>query len=769
MRSYKVKFSLLCWFLISISASLSISVEAQKVALVLSGGGSRGAAHIGVIKALEENHIPIDYIVGTSIGAVIGGLYAIGYTPAEMEDFIASESFSRLIAGNMNEKNIFFFKKEDQNASWIAFDFNLKKKFTSLLPTNLISPYEMDFKFLELLASASAVSDYNFDEFMIPFRCVVADVDSTKSIVMRHGDLNSAIRGSMSIPFVFNPITIDGRLVFDGGMYDNFPVDVAVKDFRPQVIIGSRVAQRYGNPSRDDILSQLQSMLMERQSDTIMYPNAILILPKLPEINIINFSRTKEFIDSGYYSTLRKIDEIKNLVHARLNPDTLASRRESFKNKQPPLVFDSIYVHGLNTIQSAYLRKMLKHGNRFVTLSAIRKEYFRFIDDGFIKGIYPIARYNRRTGYYDLFLDIQKADNFNLQFGGNISLGTSNEGFLEIQYKYLWTKALHFTANGYFGKFYNSAKVNGRIDFNSKVPWFIDASYTFNHFNYFQNSTYFFDDKTPSYLMQSEYFGEIRTGIPVSNHGKVMIGITSAFTNGKYYQNNIFSRMDTADQTSFNFFSPEICFELNNLNRKQYANAGAKFMMSIAYVNGNEDFLPGSFFKNKNEFSQFRQWFQYRIMWDNYFTVIGPLRFGFYGECLLSNQSLFSNYTSSVLYAPEFSPVPEMKTLFLPSFRANNYVAAGLKGVLRLYKKIEFRLEGYLFQPYESILENPDNQTAYYGKILSDRSLLYSAAIVYNMFLGPISVGVNYYDKSTNPYTINLNFGYIIFNKRALQ
>jgi len=156
-------------------------------------------------------------------------------------------------------------------------------------------------------------------------------------------------------------------------------------------------------------------------------------------------------------------------------------------------------------------------------------------------------------------------------------------------------------------------------------------------------------------------------------------------------------------------------------------------------------------------------------MWDNYFTVIGPLRFGFYGECLLSNQSLFSNYTSSVLYAPEFSPVPEMKTLFLPSFRANNYVAAGLKGVLRLYKKIEFRLEGYLFQPYESILENPDNQTAYYGKILSDRSLLYSAAIVYNMFLGPISVGVNYYDKSTNPYTINLNFGYIIFNKRALQ
>jgi NTE family protein len=269
--------------------------------------------------------------------------------------------------------------------------------------------------------------------------------------------------------------------------------------------------------------------------------------------------------------------------------------------------------------------------------------------------------------------------------------------------------------------------------------------------------------------MQSEYFGELWTGIPVSNHGKVMLGINSSFTNSKYYQNNSFSRVDTADQTSFNFFSPELCFELNNLNRKQYANAGAKFRMSFAYVNGIEDFLPGSFFHNKTEIEQFRQWFQGRIMWDNYFAALGPLRFGFYGEGLLSNQPLFSNYTSSLLYAPEFSPVPEMKTLFLPSFRAYNYVAAGLKAVLRLYKKIDFRLEGYLFQPYQSILENPVDQTAFYGKVFSDRSVLYSASVVYNTFLGPISFGVNYYDKNTNPYTINLNFGYIIFNKRALQ
>jgi len=213
MRASKLLFPILFRNLILISVLFSFSVQAQRVVLVLSGGGSRGAAHIGVIKALEENHIPINYIVGTSIGAIIGGLYAIGYTPAEMEDFIASDSFNRLISGTLSEQNIYFFRKEDQNASWIAFDFNLKKKLSSLLPTNLISPYEMDFKFLEIFSPASAVMNYNFDNCLIPYRCVAADVDSSKSVVLRNGDLTSAIRGSMSIPFVFKPITINGRLV----------------------------------------------------------------------------------------------------------------------------------------------------------------------------------------------------------------------------------------------------------------------------------------------------------------------------------------------------------------------------------------------------------------------------------------------------------------------------------------------------------------------------------------------------------------------------
>jgi len=751
-----------------ISFLLSPSLRAQKVALVLSGGGSKGVAHIGVIRALEENHIPINYIVGTSIGAIVGSLYASGYTADEMEHLMDSEAFQRWVAGVMDDRYIYYYRKEDPNGGWVSMDFAFTKKLTSQLPTNLISPYEMDYAFLQILGTASAACRSNFDSLMIPFRCVVADVDSTQKIVLGKGDLSSSVRGSMSIPFVFKPITINGKLVFDGGMYDNFPTDVAVKEFHPDVIIGSRVAERYSSPNREDVVSQLLSMLMARQNDSIPFPNSVLIAPNLPRINIISFTKIHELADSGYQAARRKITDIRKLVKDSLDPRILAQRRDVFHKKEPVIVFDSIHISGLNAAQTRYVIQILKHGKRFVSTEDLKKQYFRFINEGFIKGIHPIARYNEVSGYYDLYLDIQKAENFNLQFGGNISLGANSQGFLELQYKYLWTKALRFMINGYMGRFYNSVKANARIDFNSKVPWFMEAGYTYNHYDYFATTTYFFDDKTPSYVRQRENFGDIRIGMPVTNKGKLNFSSTYSFNSSKYYRENTFSRFDTADQTSFNFINPELCFELNNLDRKQYASAGAFFKLALGYVNGDENYMPGSLAFSKKEFYANHSWFYVKLLYDNYFDSWGPFKFGLYTEVHLSNQPLMNNYTSTILNIPEFHPVPEMQTLMMPAYRATSFAGLGLKTVVRLYKKIEFRLEGYVFQPYREIAENPVDQTAMLQPVLSDRAWIGSAALVYNTFIGPISLGVNYYDKMAVPFTINVNIGYMLFNRKAL-
>ncbi|MBE0647085.1 MAG: patatin-like phospholipase family protein [Bacteroidales bacterium] len=763
-RLQQITFS----FLLLLTLLLPTIVRSQKVALVLSGGGARGAAHIGVIRALEENQIPIDYVVGTSIGAIVGALYAIGYTPDEMEQLMSSEEFANWASGNIDDKYRYYFRKDDLNASWVSLDFNPRKKLTTVLPTNLINPYEIDFEFMRLMGPAAAAAGYDFNHLMVPFRCVLADIDSTQALVIRSGNLSTAVRGSMSIPMIFNPLRYNDKLLFDGGMYNNFPANVAQEDFHPDVIIGSRVAQRYSKADPDDIISQLMTMLMERQNDTITYPNSVMIVPSIPKINLFDFSHSEILVDSGYSAGVSMISEIRKLVKDSLTPEMLLQKRTVFKAKEPELVFDSVIVTGLTKAQTQYVQKILKHSKKTVTINELKKAYFRFIDEGFVKTIFPAARYNPNTGYYDLYLDIQKAPNFNAQFGGNLSLGTSNEGFLQLRYKYLWNHAIRVMANGYFGRFYSSVKLGGRIDFTSKLPGYLELYYTYNNYNYFNNTTYFFDDLTPSNIKQWESFTSLRGGIPVTNKGKLNLGLINAITSSIYYQTNDFSRLDTADQTKFNFFSPGISFELNNLNRKQYANAGARLRLSLTYMNGREMLLPGSQSIQVTEQKEYHEWLVIKGVYDNYFETIGPLKLGFFGEICITNQPFFFNYTSSIMYSPAFQPLPEMQSLFLPQFRASSYLAGGLKAILQIYKKLELRAEGYIFQPYQQILQNPVDYTAYHGPILSDRSYIAAATVVYHTFLGPLSAGVSFYDKLQDPFTFNLNFGYIIFNRSAL-
>lgn len=763
----RLQHNLLTCF-VSLTVLWPTIVFPQKVALVLSGGGARGAAHIGVIRALEENQIPIDFVVGTSIGAIVGALYAIGCTPDEIEQLIASQEFSRWASGIIDDKYKYYFRKDDPTPSWFSLDFNPRKKLTTVLPTNLINPYEIDFEFMRLMAPASAASGFDFNNLMIPFRCVLADIDSTKPLVMRTGNLSTAVRGSMSTPLIFNPLRYEDKLLFDGGMYNNFPANVAQEDFQPDVIIGSRVAQRYGKADPDDVISQLMTMLMERQTDTIIYPNSVMIIPSLPKVGLLDFSQTTGMADSGYLETISMIPEIRKLVRDTLTHEELLRKRIIFKAKESKLVFDSIIVKGLSKAQIQYVHKILKHGRKSITVRELKKAYFRFIDEGFVKTIFPSAWYNPQTGYYDLYLDVQKSPNFNAQFGGNLSFGTSNEGFLQLQYKYLWNHAIRILGNGYFGRFYNSVKGEARIDFTSKVPWYLELNYTYNSYNYFKNTTYFFDDLTPSNIKQWESFATLMAGFPITNKGKFNLGLIDAITSSDYYQTNDFSRLDTSDQTKFNFFSPRICFDMNSLNRKQYPDGGVRLSISLAYMNGRETLIPGSQSVNKTEQTRYHEWLEIKAVYDNYFETIGPLKLGFFGELCISNQPFFLNYTSTMMYSPKFQPLPEMQSLFLPQFRASSYLAGGIKAILKIYKKLEFRAEGYIFQPYQQILQNSSDYTATHGPILSDRSYIAGATLVYHTFLGPLSAGVSFYDKLLDPFTFNLNFGYIIFNRSAL-
>ena len=748
-----------------------IPVQAQEVALVLSGGGARGLAHIGVLKALEENNIPIDYIAGTSMGAIVGALYASGYSPEEIEKIAVSPVLSEWTSGRMDQDYMFFFKSYDPNASWVNLFFDYDKvdeKLESRLPTNLISPNRMDFAILELYASASAAAAYDFDSLFVPFRCVAADIDSNKSFIFRKGPLGSAVRASTTYPFYFKPIEMDGKILFDGGLYNNFPVDVAMAEYNPDIIIGSKTTWNFPNPEEEDIISQVRNMIARETSFELPRDKGIMIEPNVPPINVIDFSRNKELIDSGYAAAMRIMPDLKDKINRRVSQSVVQEKRKAFSARKPQTFIDSISVDGLNKSQTKYVEHLFRKKSAYLTLSSFKKDYFKLLSDNKIKSVFPSLIYHPERGFYELNMKITKAEHFNAEFGGNISSNAASTAYLGLHYNLLTRYGFAVIANGYFGRFYSSANGEFRVDFPGMLPMFLKADITYIHKDYFKNATYFFEDKEPSFLISNENHFNLQYGLPVSNSGVMSLNTAIGYTKDQYYQTNQFTRTDTADLTYFDFLTPGLAFEFNTLNSKQYSNKGYNLQVDFRYINGRERTVPGSTSLTEDQDTiKYHDWFHLRVMYNKYFKITRWFKLGFYGECLISNQDLFSNYTATILRTPAFEPIPEMKTLFLAKYRALDYFGLGIQPVFILFKNFDLRAEGYIFQPYEE-LEQGEQQQAVKAEPWSDRAYILSGSLVYHMRLTPISLSFNYYNKGEDKFSVMFNIGFIIFNKSVL-
>lgn len=750
----------------------------QKVALVLSGGGAKGVTHIGVLRALEENGIPINYIAGTSMGAIIGGLYAAGYSPDEMQYMITSEDFKSWISGKIDPKYIYFFRKQQPDASWFTFKFRYDSVLSTSLPTNIISPVQMDVALMEIFSSASAVAGYDFDSLFVPFRCVAADIAENRPLVMRKGDLGTSIRASMTFPFYFKPIRIDGKLLFDGGMYNNFPSDVAYDDFYPDIIIGSKAASNYRPPDENDVMSQIQTMLMEKTEFNLYCDNGVLIEPRLKNVSVTDFSHTEEFVDSGYVAAIRAIPAIRSFVTDTISLEQIRERRLAFNQRKPPLNINQIKVNGVNKKQYMYIDNSLRTRfksrtipglhNGHLSMSELKPEYFKLIAEDRIDNPFPRLQFDTVTGLFDLHIDAKRENKLFAELGGLISSSTTNEIFMQVQYNYWGKQAVSTLLNGYFGRFYNSVNVKARIDFPADRPFYFEVAFIGNQWNYFKTSTYFFDDKTPSYIVEHENYFNLEAGVPARPKGKIALGGEMGRRRMDYYQVNYFSRLDTTDKTYFDFYSPYISWEINTLNRKQYSSEGVRFYTGLRFISGREKNDPGSTSADTSEFVTYHNWFQFKLSYENFFLRTGRFHFGFLLEGVFSSQDFFHNYTSTVLISPSFAPLPEMRSLILPRYHTTNYVAGGLRSVMTLIRNVDFRLEGYVMQPIREIQRN-DNLRAVYGPEIDNTHFVASTSLVYQSPLGPVSLGLSYYDHKEIPFSLLLNLGYVIFNKRSLD
>jgi NTE family protein len=762
-----MKFTFKLFFLVVFTFCATLA-GAQKVGLVLSGGGMRGFAHIGVIRALEENHIPIDYITGTSSGAFVGAMYAVGFSPDQMEQLVTSKAFKRRVQGRFDEENQYYFKKNPVDASWVNIKFLVDSVLRTQLPSNLINSAEVDFSLTEYFAAPAALAGYQFDSLMVPFRCVSTDITNKKSVVFGNGDLAMAVRASMAFPFYFSPVLLSEKILYDGGMYNNFPVDVMTDIFHPQVVIGSNASALPDIPMEGNFLTQLKTMITQTTIYQVPSENDFLIEPDIKYIGSFDFDFIEAAIDSGYTTTLRRINDIRKAVTDSLTVEALALKRQKFKETVLPITVDQIYIHGINERQAYYVRNVLNPTNDCISIVELKEAFFKLTADDNFRYMFPHLLFNPQTNNYDLHLDIKREKALSVDFGGNFSSRPINTGFVGVQRNILSRYSYKLFGNLYFGKLYSSIHARMRLDVPKKLPFYIEPSIILNQWDFYKSSSAFFEDVKPSFLVQYDRKYAIEAGIPVRSKGRAVAEINQFRINSRYYQTRNFTLSDTADLTRFDGESVAIYYERNTLNRKMYSNEGTYFNAKFRYVLGKEKTIPGSTNTIRDTTSDHHDWPQFRITYENYFRRFGRLQLGLFADAMISNQPLFANYTGSVLAAPAFYPTQESRTLFLENFRAQNFIGIGLRPILNIFTNVDLRLEAYVFQPFRSIKRNND-QAAGYDEGFRRRFFIGSANVVYNSPIGPISLSLNYYEDNEKPVTFMFHLGYIIFNKRPID
>jgi NTE family protein len=312
----------------------------EGVGLVLGGGGARGAAHIGVLKVLEREHIPVSHIAGTSMGSIVGAMYASGYSASEIEAVITSVHWRDMFSDESAREGMPMRRKDADLRYLLNFKFGIRKG-RLIFPRGVLQGQKLLLLLRRLTLPTWDIE--RFDDLPIPFRCIGTDIGTGEMVVFDHGDLALAIRASMSVPAAFAPIRVDGRLMVDGGIVNNVPVDVVQRMGAVRVIavnVGESLADETELNSPLSISNQMINVLMRDRTDSIlrdMNPDDVLITPELGGFSSADFDRSVEAIAAGEKAAMAMIDRLRTFA---VSPERYAElrSRQSAPRYQPSAV-----------------------------------------------------------------------------------------------------------------------------------------------------------------------------------------------------------------------------------------------------------------------------------------------------------------------------------------------------------------------------------------------------------------------------------------------
>ena len=762
-------------FFLFLSACLLLLpfVQAQKVGLVLSGGGAKGMTHIGIIRALEENNIPIDYITGTSMGAIIGSLYAMGYSPDDMEALLRSEDFKRWYSGQVEPEYGYYFKQNRPTPEFFNIRFSFKDSLhikPQILPTSMVNPIQMNLVFVELFARATAACSGDFNRLFVPFRCIASDVYNKKPLIMRRGDLGDAVRASMSFPFVFKPIEIDSVLAYDGGIYNNFPTDIMREDFKPEVIIGSVVAANPGKPKENDLMSQLENMIMQKTDYTLPDSLGIIMTFKYDDVSLLDFNRLQELHDIGYNRTISLMDSIKGRIHRRVSAENVRLRRLVYRSNLPQFRFRDIYIEGANPQQQAYIKKEFHDEDHEVfTYEDLKRGYFRLLSDNMISEIIPHAVYDSENDLYSLHLKVKMEDNFSVRMGGSVSTTSSNQIYLGLGYQDLNYYSKEITLDGQIGKVYNNAQLMAKIDLPTRIPTSYRLIASLSTFDYYKKDKLFSKNDKPSFNSKDERFVKLMVALPFLANKRAEISIGYGKLQDNYFQSSVINfDKDRSDRSTYNLLGGAIGFYGSTLNARQYATKGYFEKLVAQVFSGKEKFIPGNPTETSVTTKERQSWLQISYMKYAYHTMSPKFTLGWMAEMLYSSKNFSENYTATMLQAADFSPTPHSKLMYNEAFRANQFLAAGIKPIFVFNDMFQFRSEFYGFVPIFPIKKNALNKT-YYGKAFSRFEYIGEISVICQLPFGAISAYVNHYSSPKREWNVGLSIGWQLFNYRFIE
>ncbi len=790
----------------------TISGSAQSVGVVMSGGGAKGLYHIGVLEALEERGIPIDYVAGTSMGSIVAGLYAAGYSPAQMREIVASGEIERWLSGKIDSSYGAYYRQYRQIPSLLSIRLDTKRFFPTgeertrsvedvlrddtsnsnfedltmsaprasiYMPKSIISSFQIDLALSRLFSPASESASRNFDNLMIPYLCVASDLTTRQAVVLDRGDLGQAIRASMAIPIAFEAVTMGDAVLYDGGIYDNFPWRPLLEKHNPDILIGSICTGGNTVINANSSLIDQVFALTTSESDYDLPEGSITIRRDVP-VGMLEFEAGERVIDMGYEDTMAQIDSIEQSITARRDSTYYDSKRKAFLDGVKPLIFEKYEVNGLTSEQSLYVNEYLhtteQKGNilqREMPFEELEENLFSILSSGDFSTAYPEVRYNRQSEQYEFAIDLETKPQMKLSLGGHLSSTLFNQLFMSLNYQSVKRVAQSYYADIYLGTVATSAIIGGRTDFYLKRPLYLDYYYVYSSKSLGTTSVGNVTSITncEDVSTNNNYISGA-VGLPLSRRSMVSLRANAGWANYYYDPAEVLSGDDITantlyDRTRLGFVGVKAEYQRSTLDRKVYPQSGSHLSVSTIGMYGSERNYQTMYSRATATPAESHAWYGARLKYQKYFTPPSEswFSFGLDIDAVYTNLNQIGNPTANLLMMPSYQPVTQSQMVFMPNFSSDAFVGVGAIPVFEIFDNTLLRT-GF----YGMYRRNYDVSGITPGLIDQSRMhYITEATLVYNSTVGPVSLSLTKYDVNDwNNMYLTIGFGFPLFAPKGI-